>query len=137
MLISASMTSGDLRYACPDLIAREGYWARPVKESLATHGTRISFCVCPGGEMRLFVNNHHVGRHLSQLPVHESMWAVIDVYGNTVGVTSIREESVPVQILARGHEAVQAFLTAQSQDGPSSSNAIILFIIIIQFTFSK
>ena len=87
--------------------------------------------------MRLFVNNHHVGRHLSQLPVHESMWAVIDVYGNTVGVTSIREESVPVQILARGHEAVQAFLTAQSQDGLSSSNALLLLIIIIQFTFSK
>ena len=36
------------RYACPDLIARDGYWARPVKENLAGHGVRISFCLCPG-----------------------------------------------------------------------------------------
>ena len=65
--------------------------------------------------MRLFVNNHHVGRHLSQLPVTEPLWALVDVYGNTIGVQSVREETVPVQVLARGHEAVQAFLAAQSQ----------------------
>ena len=114
---SLKRTSDDLRYACPDLIAREGYWARPVKESLATHGTRISFCVCPGGEMRLFVNNHHVGRHLAGLPVSEAgdMWALVDVYGSTVAVTSVREEAVPVQVLARGQEAVRAFLAAQRQ----------------------
>ena len=57
--------------------------------------------------MRLFVNNHHVGRHLSNLPVTQPLWAIIDVYGNTVGVQSVREETVPVQVLARGHDAVQ------------------------------
>lgn len=60
--------------------------------------------------MRLFVNNHHVGRHLSNLPVTQHMWAIIDVYGNTIGVQSVREETVPVQVLARGHDAIQAMI---------------------------
>ena len=126
------------RYACPDLIAREGYWARPVKESLARPGARLSFCLCPGDlgslDLRLFVNNQHAGRHLSGLPAPAAAggcWAVLDVYGSTVGLASIREEAVPVQVtsglrlaagdlvtsqvLARGQEAVQAFLSAQRQ----------------------
>ena len=67
--------------------------------------------------MRLFVNNHHVGRHLAGLPVTQEggMWALVDVYGSTVSVASVREETVPVQVLARGQEAVQAFLAAQRQ----------------------
>ena len=67
--------------------------------------------------MRLFVNNHHVGRHLAGIPVSEAgdMWALVDVYGSTVAVTSVREEAVPVQVLARGQEAVRAFLAAQRQ----------------------
>ena len=56
---------------------------------------------------------------------------MLDVYGSTVGLASIREEAVPVQVtsglrlaagdlatsqvLARGQEAVQAFLSAQRQ----------------------
>jgi hypothetical protein len=28
------------KYACPDLAAKDGYWARPVKEELAQDGTR-------------------------------------------------------------------------------------------------
>ena len=79
------------RYACPDLIARDGYWARPVKESLAVHGARISFCLCPGGDVRLFVNNHHIGRHLTNIPTDTPVWALIDVYGNTTSVTFVKE----------------------------------------------
>ena len=28
------------KYACPDLITKEGYWARPIKEELAKDKTR-------------------------------------------------------------------------------------------------
>jgi len=101
------------RYACPDLIARDGYWARPVKESLAVHGARISFCLCPGGDFRIFVNNHHIGRHLTNIPTNLPVWALMDVYGNTTQVTFVKEESVPVEVLARGRDAVDAFLAAQ------------------------
>ena len=98
-------TAAAPRYACPDLIAREGYWARPVKESLARPGARLSFCLCPGDlgslDLRLFVNNQHAGRHLTGLPALAAAggcWAVLDVYGSTVGLASIREEAVPVQV---------------------------------------
>ena len=98
-------TAAAPRYACPDLIAREGYWARPVKESLARPGARLSFCLCPGDlgslDLRLFVNNQHAGRHLTGLPAPAAAggcWAVLDVYGSTVGLASIREEAVPVQV---------------------------------------
>ena len=101
------------RYACPDLIAREGYWARPVRESVATHGSRLAFSLVPGGQLRLFVNNHHVGRHLTGLPTDQPLWGLVDVYGNTTSVTFVREESVPVEVLSRGQHAVDAFLQAQ------------------------
>ena len=38
----------------------------------------------------------------------------MDIYGNTLAVTSVREEAVPVEVLARGQEAVSAFLAAQN-----------------------
>ena len=101
------------RYACPDLIAREGYWARPVRESVATHGSRLAFSLVPGGQLRLFANNHHVGRHLTGLPTDQPLWGLVDVYGNTTSVTFVREESVPVEVLSRGQHAVDAFLAAQ------------------------
>ena len=82
------------RYACPDLIARDGYWARPVKESLAVHGARISFCLCPGGDVRLFVNNHHIGRHLTNIPTSVPVWALMDVYGNTTSITFVKEGQI-------------------------------------------
>ena len=86
----------------------------PDQENLAQHGSRLSFCLCPGGDLRLFVNNHHVGRHLTGLPVHLPVWALLDVYGNSLAVTSVREETVPVEVLARGQQAVSAFLAAQN-----------------------
>ena len=103
--VTITLTAAAPRYACPDLIAREGYWARPVKESLARPGARLSFCLCPGDlgslDLRLFVNNQHAGRHLTGLPAPAAAggcWAVLDVYGSTVGLASIREEAVPVQV---------------------------------------
>ena len=103
--VTITLTAAAPRYACPDLIAREGYWARPVKESLARPGARLSFCLCPGDlgslDLRLFVNNQHAGRHLTGLPALAAAggcWAVLDVYGSTVGLASIREEAVPVQV---------------------------------------
>jgi hypothetical protein len=34
------------KYACPDLAARDGFWARPVKEELAQDGTRYAGVSC-------------------------------------------------------------------------------------------
>ncbi len=36
----ASLEDNLPKYACPDLITKEGFWAKPIKEELAKNKTR-------------------------------------------------------------------------------------------------
>ena len=79
------MTVDDLpRYVCPDLTNKEGFWARALSENYAGTGNRITFYVNPMGQMHYFVNNEHKGILLSHLPINVQLWALFDIYGNTV-----------------------------------------------------
>lgn len=71
------------KYACPDLMQKEGYWARAVPEHLIRSGCRIMLYVSEVGQMEVFVDGVHKGALLSNLPTNSFLWLLIDIYGNT------------------------------------------------------
>lgn len=117
------------RYACPDLTSKAGYWARPLPENWATNGTRLTFYVNSMGHFQLFVNNEHKGALLSGLPVKEQLWILLDLYGITVSVKFIATVgSTPVEVLARGPEALKAYQQACTDGSISLYRTRLAFI---------
>lgn len=117
------------RYACPDLTSKPGYWARPLPENWATNGTRLTFYVNSMGHFQLFVNNEHKGALLSGLPVKEQLWILLDLYGITVSVKFIATVgSTPVEVLARGPEALKAYQQACTDGSISLYRTRLAFI---------
>ena len=41
------------------------------------------------GQMHYFVNKEHKGILLSHLPTNKNLWALFDIYGNTVSATFV------------------------------------------------
>ena len=81
----ASWSPEDLpRYVCPDLTNKEGYWARALKENYAASGNRVTFYITSQRQLHYFINNEHKGVLLHHLPVGLPLWAMLDIYGNTV-----------------------------------------------------
>ena len=74
------------RYACPELTAKPGYWARALNEQYADNGNRITFYVNKDGQMHYFVNNEHKGILLSDLPTDVPTWLMFDIFGTTTAV---------------------------------------------------
>lgn len=100
------------KYACPDLTNKSGFWARALTEAQASNGTRITIYVNQDGQMNYFVNNEHKGVLLNLLPVNTTLWLMLDVYGNTNAVKFTAPSEAPVEILARGPDAMLAYQSA-------------------------
>ena len=61
------------------------------------------------------INNQLVGNLFSDLPTDLPLWMIIDVYGSTQSVQFVREDNIPPEILARGPEAVEAYVRLRRQ----------------------
>jgi hypothetical protein len=46
--------------------------------------------VTVSGQLQVFVDGQHKGVLLTKLPVTSTLWLVVDVYGNTTQVTSVK-----------------------------------------------
>ncbi|CAH1772434.1 unnamed protein product [Owenia fusiformis] len=100
------------RYACPELTNQKGNWARALSEHYAEAGNRITFYVDSNGQMHYFINNAHKGLFLNHIPTNNPLWLLFDVYGNTSFARFVPAEEAPVEILARGPDALHAYHTA-------------------------
>ncbi|XP_065564650.1 protein neuralized-like isoform X2 [Artemia franciscana] len=74
------------KYACPDLTNKPGYWAKAIHERHSEQGTIISYYVTVAGDLHYSVNGEDKGILLSGIDTRHSLWALIDIYGNSVGV---------------------------------------------------
>ncbi|KAL4235659.1 hypothetical protein ACF0H5_004054 [Mactra antiquata] len=102
------------KYSVPILAKKDGYWIRPISESLASEGALLTFYVNNDGTVQLFVNNEHKGALFVGLPVDKALWVIFDIYGNTKGIKLVKPDDTPKEITARGPDAIKAFETACS-----------------------
>ena len=78
------------RYVCPDLTNRNGYWARALKENYASNGARVTFYINAQSQLHYFINNEHKGVLLHNLPTGRPLWALLDIYGNTLAASFVQ-----------------------------------------------
>lgn len=74
------------KYACPDLTSKPGNWAKALGERHAQTGTVLYYYVTEYGEVHFGLNGEEKGVFFSGVSTTAPLWALIDVYGNTVGV---------------------------------------------------
>uniref|UniRef100_A0A4W5L9Y6 E3 ubiquitin-protein ligase NEURL1 n=1 Tax=Hucho hucho TaxID=62062 RepID=A0A4W5L9Y6_9TELE len=74
------------KYACPDLVSQNGFWAKALPEELSNEGNVISFWVDKKGRVFYRINGSSPMLFFSGVHTSEPLWALIDVYGLTRGV---------------------------------------------------
>lgn len=74
------------KYACPALTCRPGFWAKALGENLVERDGVLSFMVNHSGDVYFGINNEMKGKFFSGVDVRKPLWALVDVYGNTVAV---------------------------------------------------
>lgn len=79
------------KYACPDLVSQNGFWAKALPEELANEGNLVAFWVDKKGRVFYRINSSSPMLFFSGVRTTESLWALIDVYGLTRGVQLLGE----------------------------------------------
>ncbi|CAL1535581.1 unnamed protein product [Lymnaea stagnalis] len=74
------------RYACPDLTNKPGNWAKALGERYTTSNILLHFSVNRAGDVFYGVNGEEKGLFFSGVVTSQPLWAMLDIYGNTVGV---------------------------------------------------
>uniref|UniRef100_A0A3Q2CJP9 E3 ubiquitin-protein ligase NEURL1-like n=1 Tax=Cyprinodon variegatus TaxID=28743 RepID=A0A3Q2CJP9_CYPVA len=87
------------KYACPDLVSQNGFWAKALPEELSNEGNVISFWVDKKGRVFYRINNSNPMMFFNGVRVADPLWALIDVYGLTRGVQLLDSEMLPLDCL--------------------------------------
>jgi len=74
------------KFACPDLTQKTGYWAKALSERYCVEGSILHFFVNRQGIVLYGCNGVNKGVFLSDIDITKPLWAIVDIYGNTVGV---------------------------------------------------
>ena len=83
----ASIRGAELpRYACPDLTNKPGNWAKALGERYTSHNILLYFYTTRQGDVYYGVNGEEKGLFFSGVNTSSPIWAMLDIYGNTVGV---------------------------------------------------
>lgn len=81
--------------AIPCLTEVPGHWAAPVDDSLIRMGALLEFWVSDSGSLNVLINNSIQTKLLTGVDISCPLWAMIDVYGQTCGITllgSVKKE---------------------------------------------
>lgn len=73
--------------AIPCLTKDPGHWAVTVDQSLVRTGAKLEFWVSDRGSINVLVNNSEQRKLLTGVDISRPLWAMIDVYGQTCGIT--------------------------------------------------
>ncbi|KAJ0067477.1 hypothetical protein NL108_007941 [Boleophthalmus pectinirostris] len=86
--VPPSTRTGDLPcMAIPCLTKLPGHWAAPVRDSLVRAGALLEFWVSDNGNLNVSINNSIQCKLLTGVDVSRPLWAMIDAYGQTCGIT--------------------------------------------------
>ncbi|XP_062856401.1 E3 ubiquitin-protein ligase NEURL1B isoform X2 [Trichomycterus rosablanca] len=118
----AELTSSEIpKYACPDLVARPGYWAKALPERLAARDNVLAFWADRHGRVFYTVNEGESVLFHCGLSVGRPLWAIIDIYGITQELTlldSTFADSTSCLSVTR----LSAYLPPSNHDSANYSN---------------
>ncbi|GAB6023292.1 hypothetical protein CHUAL_008101 [Chamberlinius hualienensis] len=77
------------RYACPDLTNRVGYWAKALPDRMVERDALVFYYVTETGDVHYGINDEEKGVFFSGVDIRKPLWALIDIYGNTVALELI------------------------------------------------
>lgn len=91
----ATLNSADLpRYACPDLTNMSGNWAKALGERYAESANLLFFYITRTGDVKYGINGVEKGLFFSGVSMIGPLWALLDIYGNTVSVEFANPDAV-------------------------------------------
>uniref|UniRef100_A0A8C6S8R2 E3 ubiquitin-protein ligase NEURL3 n=1 Tax=Neogobius melanostomus TaxID=47308 RepID=A0A8C6S8R2_9GOBI len=73
--------------AIPCLTKVAGHWAAPVEDSLVRTNAVLEFWVSDSGSLNVLINDSIKRKLLTGVDISRPLWAMIDVYGQTCGIT--------------------------------------------------
>lgn len=91
------------RYACPDLTNKPGNWAKALGERYTTSNILLHFSVNRNGDVTYGVNGEEKGLFFSGVTTSQPLWAMLDIYGNTVGVEFSHANAGKFRLDISGH----------------------------------
>ncbi|KFM64265.1 Neuralized-like protein 1A, partial [Stegodyphus mimosarum] len=74
------------RYACPDLTSMHGNWAKAIAERQVKKDSILFYYVDQNGDVHYGIDNEEHGVFFGGVNTSSKLWAVLDIYGNTVAV---------------------------------------------------
>ncbi|GAB6023760.1 E3 ubiquitin-protein ligase neurl1b [Chamberlinius hualienensis] len=77
------------KYACPDLTNREGFWAKALPDRMVREDIILFYYVTKEGNVHYGINDEEKGVFFIGVDTKKPLWALIDIYGNTVAVEII------------------------------------------------
>ncbi|XP_014768780.1 protein neuralized isoform X2 [Octopus bimaculoides] len=149
----ATFSNAELpRYACPDLTSMSGNWAKALGERYAECTNLLFFYITRNGDVRYGVNGVEKGVFFSGVSTAGPLWALLDIYGNTVSVefanpdaSSLIPSPANISNLADLTSALQsmdlshnnstnnALTMASNHHNSSSTNANTTMVPIVRF----
>ncbi|CAL1291157.1 unnamed protein product [Larinioides sclopetarius] len=82
------------RYACPDLTSIQGNWAKAIAERMAKKDSKLYYYVDNNGDVHYGLNGVEHGVFFGGVNISNKLWAVLDIYGNTVAVEFVNPHSM-------------------------------------------
>lgn len=89
------------KYACPDLVAQSGFWAKALPEEFANEGNIIAFWVDKKGRVFYRINDSAAMLFFNGVRTADPLWALVDVYGLTRAVQLLGECALPAPLRCR------------------------------------
>ncbi|GIY20667.1 protein neuralized [Caerostris darwini] len=116
-----SMKSKLPRYACPDLTNMPGYWAKAIAERMAKKDSILYYYVDQNGDVHYGIDLDEHGVFFGGVNTSCRLWAVLDIYGNTVAVEFVDPNSLNPECIndsSRNNENVSLINEAGQQSSP-------------------
>jgi hypothetical protein len=97
------------KYVYPNLTNKKGYWAGAMPDGTLKENDVLYFYVNSNGEIHYGINNKYIGLFLSGVDVYHNrrirqlqpLWAIFDVYGNTIAIEFINKNETNNQSYSR------------------------------------
>lgn len=105
---SATSRNSLPKYACPDLTNRPGFWAKALNERYCERDNILFYYFTSSGDVHFGINGEEKGIFFAIPPPRESLWALVDVYGNCSAIEFLDSRVCMYQHRTGSRQSVQS-----------------------------